>query len=225
MKQMSKLLTLTLALFALNLLSAQEVTTVTETIENIGDANGSALRVEINRADERTIAKEWKSVMKDYDGDVNIKGDEIYASEVMISAISEHEIKVFAKISKLNETKKEFTVIFLNGDRAISSESDISGYTAAKDIVMRFAKARSLEATTEYKENQEDALKELEDNLDDLLRDKKRAEDDIEDCKETIKEKEYDLEQNQDKRGELVKQIEEQKKTLKNAKKEVDLHD
>lgn len=202
---------------------AQKGTEVTETTANINDINGNALKVVINRADEKTISKEWKRKMKNYDASVKTKSNEVHATEVSISSISEFTIQVYAQINEIDETQKEFLAIFMNGDRSISSSSDISGFTAAKEIVKTFAEELSSNATASYFENQEDQLKELEDRLDDLHKKKKKAEEEIEEAKETIKEREYDLKENEKQREKTEKEIEIQKQTLKNAKKELDL--
>jgi len=40
---------------------------------NIGNESGNALSTNINRATEKDIIKEWKSKMKDFNGDVKVK--------------------------------------------------------------------------------------------------------------------------------------------------------
>ena len=197
---------------------AQKQTTITETSENIADANGNALRVEIFRADTKTILKEWKSKMKNYDGEVKIKKDELTATNVIISLISEHQIKVYAKVKDYTKESKEVFFIFLNGSQAVSSSSDISGYTAAKEIVSNFASELSKEATEKFYEDQDKALNKLQGELKNLIKEKEKAEKEIEDCKDSIKDNEYKIVENKDKQADLVKKIETQKKIVKDAK-------
>ncbi len=202
---------------------AQESISVSESTANIEDANGNALRTEINRADEKMIIKAWKSLMKDYDGDVDIKGNNILSKEVIISAISERGITVYAQINKLSDTRKEFLVIFLNGDSYISSKNDISSYTAANQIVKDFAQKVSQNATNKHRDLQMSVMKDLTKQLENLKREQKNAEKEIEKAKETIKDKEYELGENEKEQTEMAKKIEQQKELVKNAKNEAEL--
>lgn len=225
MKQMKKLSRITLLILLLGLgynTQAQNGIEITERTEEINDINGNALRTVINRADEKTISKEWKRKMKDYDASVKTKGNEVHATEVNISTISEFPIQVYAEINKIDETQMEFLVLFMNGDRSISSSTDISGYTAAKKILEEFANQLSKEATEEYNEKQISLLEDLQKQLEDLKDNKKDAEEEIKEAKETIKEKEYELAENEKKREETLKKIEAQKQAVKNANKEMD---
>lgn len=204
---------------------AQKGFDVSETKEKINDFDGNALRIEINRSDEKTISKEWKKKMKNYDGSVKTKKNEINATEVNISSISDYPIQVFAKVNELKDKKHEFLVIFLNGNQSISSKSDISGFTAAKNIVSSFANEISKDATQDYNDLQEKELKALNSKIDDLQKEKKNAEKEIEDSKKTIKEKEKEIEENEKERVKTLKKIEEQKKVIKDAKSELDQFD
>lgn len=197
---------------------AQKNATITETSENIADANGSALRVEIFQTDSKTILKEWKSKMKKYDGDVKIKKGELIASNVKISLISEHEIKVYAKVKDYTKSSKEVFFIFLNGNQSISSTSDISGFTAAKEIVSSFATELSKNSTKAFFDNQDKALNKLQKELKDLVKEKEKAEKEIENCKESIKDNEYKIVDNKEKQSDLIKKIDSQKKIVKDAK-------
>lgn len=202
---------------------SQEAISITEISASIQDASGNALRTEINRADEKMINKAWKSLMKDYDGDVEVKGNTIISKEVIIPSISDRGITVYAQTSKLSDTKKEFQVIFLNGDQDISSRSDVSAYTAANQIVKDFAQKVSNTATNKYRDIQLGLLKGLSKELEGLKRDQANAEKEIKKAKETIKDKEYELENNEKEQQEAVKKIEKQKEMVKNAKIEAEL--
>ena len=156
MKKWNRIILFTLLLSLGFTAQAQKGVEVTESTEEINDVNGNALRTIINRADEKTISKEWKKLMKSYKASVKTKGNEVHATEVMVSSISEFPIQVYAQINEISETEMELLVIFMNGDRSISSSSDISGYTAAKKIVEDFALQISNEATSAFFENEED---------------------------------------------------------------------
>ena len=135
---------------------------ISETTESIGDLKGNALTIDILRADEKSIQKKWKSIMKSYEGKVKTKGDKIYTSDAKIESISSGNVQINAEIGNEKNGKREFTVIFQSERGAVSSGSDISGYTAAKNIVENFAKDLSLDASNEYKSIQEGALTKLQ---------------------------------------------------------------
>lgn len=222
MKKWNRIILFTLLLGLGFTAQAQKGVNVTESTEKVNDVNGNVLRTVINRADEKTISKEWKKLMKKYKASVSTKKNEVHATEVMISSISEFPIRVYAQINEISETEMELLVMFMNGDRSISSSTDVSGYTAAKKIVEDFAVEVSNEATSAFFDNEEDKLKDLEKQLDDLKDEKKKAEKEIEEAKELIKEREYDLKENEKKREETLKSIEAQKQAVKNAKKELE---
>jgi phosphoenolpyruvate-protein kinase (PTS system EI component) len=222
MKKWNKIILFALILGLGYTAQAQKDIKITESTEKINDYDGNVLRTVINRADEKTISKEWKRKMKDYDASVNTKKNEIHATEVMISTISEFPIRVYAQVNEINETQIEFLVMFMNGDRSISSSPDISGFTAAKQIVKEFTNQVSKEATKGYNKTQINLLDDLQKQLKELKNNKKDAEKEIKKAKETIKEKEYELAENEKKREETLKKIEAQKQTVKNANKEMD---
>jgi len=222
MKKWNRIILFTLLLGLGFTAQAQKGVEITESTEEINDVNGNALRTIINRADEKTISKEWKKLMKSYKASVKTKGNEVHATEVMVSSINEFPIQVFAEINEVNDAQMELKVIFMNGDRSISSSSDISGYTAAKKIVEEFAYEISNEATSAFFENEEAKLEDLDSKLEDLKKEKEKAENEIKEAKELINEREYDLKENEKKREETLKSIEAQKQAVKNAKKELE---
>lgn len=222
MKKLNKIILLAFVLSLGYGAQAQKGVEITEHAETINGIDGNVLRTIINRADKKTISKEWKRKMKRYKASVKTKSNEVHATEVMIPSISEFPIQVYAQINEVSESQMEFLVLFMNGDRDISSSSDISGFTAAKQIVKEFSHEISKEASSAYFKNEEDQLKDLGNKLDDLKKEKKKAEKEIEDAKELIKEREYDLKENEKLREETLKQIDKQKQSVKNAKKELD---
>ena len=184
-------------------------------VESVSGLHGKAVEILINRAEEKDILKAWKSVLKDYEGDVKLKGNSAEALEVVIPLISKNPLKVVAEVKSGPENQKVFVAIFMEGD-INHSETE-----TAKRIVEDMAKELSKEATSKHHSNQEKALKALQGELKDLIRDKEKAEKNIEDCKKSIKDAEYDLKQNEKDRIKLQEKIKEQEKKLKDANEEV----
>lgn len=237
MKSTNKLTLLLILFLSCSTAFAQEVTTVVESIAEIGDENGTVLTTKINRVELKDILKEWKGKMKDYDGDVDIKKEIATAKEVKIESIDVNEIEVVAEVRELSKTQKQFLVMFIKNGVSISSTSDLSAFTAAKNIVRNFANELSKEGTEEYQETQIKALEELEDDLEDTKKDKEKAEEDIEGAKEDIekakeeikeaeeliKKKNKEISENIKKQEKLLKKVGEQKTVVNGAKNEMEL--
>lgn len=204
---------------------AQSPVKVTETIESIESVNGNALQTTIYRSDSKSILKSFKSLLKGYDGDVDQKKDYLIASEVLISSISEHQIKVYAKTKEIDEKSVSLFVIFLNGDSPVSSSNDVSSYTAAKEILNDFSRNQSQQATERYFELEEKKLSDLEKDLENLLKEKKKAEKEIEDCKKAINDNEYKIKENIDNQKKVSGKIATQKDLVKTARNEKELFD
>jgi hypothetical protein len=216
--KINKLLSLmAISVFTFNAV-AQKAVTITETTESIGEESGNALRAVIYGADEKTIFKSWKSIMKNHDAIVKTKKNEMYATEVLISSISDHKISVFAKIKDVDRLSKEVLFIFKKTDEIVSSSSDISGYTSAKEMVLTFATAVSKKAAEDFLKDAQKTLGKLEGDYEELTKQKQKAEKEIEECKETITNNEYNIQENIKNQKNKIEEIEKQKVILRKAK-------
>ncbi len=196
---------------------AQAEVSISEKQVNIDNVSGNAISSIVYRGEEKPILKHWKSLIKSYDGEVKSGSGYLKANNVVISSISDQPIQVYAAVNPLNDESVEFLAIFLNGDQAISSGNDISGYTAASSIVSNFVLNETQESTLEYFEKQEKQLSSLEGQLKDLIRTKEKKEKEIEDCKELIEDNNYDIKKNQKDQAAINLKIELQKKLAKDA--------
>ena len=227
-KMMKNKVALIISLFFLTTATyAQEVN---EQSGNIDKVSGTVLRTTINRAEEKTIVKGWKGVMKDYDADVDTKNNGITAKEVKIESIGTVGLEVLAEVRKSSDTQKEFIVMFLKNGTAISSTSDLSAFTAAKSIVREFANNMSKKATEDYQKAQIKLFDDIEDDYEDAQKEQEKAEKDIEDAKEQIKESEKEikekskfLDENKRTQADLKKKMEAQKTMVNGSNKEMDL--
>lgn len=211
-------------------MTAQEATSVIEKVDNIGDETGTVLSTKINRASEKTILKEWKGKMKDWDGDVDIKKSMITSKEVKIEAIDENGLEIIAEVRRSTDQEFEFIAMFIKNGKPVSSDSDISGFAAAKNIVRNFANEVSKEATEVYQKAQLKLFEELEDELENAKKEREKAEEDIKEAEEEIKkaneiikQKKKDLSDNKSSQEHLAKKIAEQEKKVKNANEEMGL--
>lgn len=149
MKKLHKALFLSLLFCSFSLL-AQEATKITEKVVEISDIKESALVVKINRASSKEIQKGFKVELKKRSKDVNTSGKEMIASAAMFESISTQELKVFARVEKLNEYDHELSVIFLSGETPVTSTKNPSGYKAAEKFLYTFANNISKSANASF---------------------------------------------------------------------------
>lgn len=201
----------------------QSAIEVVETVESIENVSGNALQTNIFRSNEKDIYKGFKSLLKGYGGSVTQKRDFLLGTEVMINSISDHEIKVYAKLKEVDQKTASLFVIFLKGDTPVSSRSDVSSYTAAKEILLDFSRTHSQKAVDSYYKSEEKKLQSLEKELEYLIKAKQKAEKEIDDCKKSITENEYNIKENIEIQKTINDQIEKQKNTVKSARDEKEL--
>ncbi len=209
------LITILLVLLAPNLFS-QIPTNVTETTEIIGDVSGNSFHVRIHRASKKEILKAVKSILKERSEEVKTKGDEVYASQSLFPFISDHEIKVYAKVKEFSDTEHELYLIFLNGDQNISSQADLKDYNSAKAFLYEFANKLSRESNKSFLANSEKELSSLERNIENLRSEKTRDDDAIIKNGKKIKKNESDIKKLDDKESLDENAIKERAKKEKN---------
>lgn len=194
---------------------------IKESTESIGDLTGNALSITIVRADKKEIIKEWKSIMKSYDGSVKTKGDNIYTSDARIESISSGNVQINAEINKEKGNNHLFTVIFKSEKGAVSSKDDISGYTAASFIVSKFAKDLSVKAATAYKESQQKKFMSLQKDKKTLEKENIRLTEKIEDYNKKIIEAKETIERNKKALLRKKEELEKQEKVVLESDQEL----
>lgn len=224
MKKMKNKIITSICLFVFALCAnAQVAITVTEDSDNIDKQSGTVLRTKINRTEEKTIVKEWKGKMKDYDGDVDTKKNRITAENVKIEAIGTVGLTVLGEVRKSSENEQEFVVMFLKNGQSISSKSDLSAFTAMKNIVRNFATELSKESTADYQKNQLKVFTALQEDLEDTKKEEEEAKEDIEDAKKKIEEAKEEIEKANEEIKEAEEKIKDKTKFLeKNAKNQAE---
>ena len=202
---------------------AQEATSVVNKTATVGEESGNALSTKINRASEKDIIKEWKSKMKDFDGDVKIKKSTLTATGVKIESIDSNPIEIVAEVRKSTEQEHELVVIFIKNGVSMSAESDLAGYTAAKSIVRNFANEMSKEATEDYlKEQNKQLVEDLVKDLEGAEKDHEKATKEIQDAKENIEDAKREIKEAEAKIKEKSKFIGDNKKTKEELSKKVE---
>lgn len=198
-----KVTLLSLLFFTLTNLNAQvsnQAEIVNTSIEN---ASGEAVKVLVNRAEDKDLMDAWKSLMKAYDAeDLKTKRKKGSATNILIPTISTNKINVYTEVEEESKTAISLSTIFMEGKQNLSASE------AAKNMMTVLAREVSLEATEDYLKEQEKALSALKSDLKDLKRNKEKAEKSIEKCEKTIKESEKQLKKNNKELVELQGSVE-----------------
>lgn len=198
---------------------AQEIK-VKEDKESIAEGKNPVLTVVIYEADESSVEKAWKSLMKDYGAKVSMKS-EIFADNATITDISANTVDVYAYTKKEDDGVK-LVVAFDLGGAFVSSSTHSTEYKAAEKIIEKFAIDVSKEAVQDKLDDEKDKQKELESDLADLKKKNEKLHKDIEEYNQKIKDAEEDIITNEKDQEAKTKEIEEQTKVVEAAQKKLD---
>ena len=83
--------------------------------------------------------------------------------------------------------------MFLTNGVPLNSKKDLSGFTAAKSIVINFANKMSKEATEDYQKDQIKSFEKIQKELESTQKDKEKAEKAVMESKKAIKEAEANI--------------------------------
>jgi len=186
---------------------------VTETNSKFDKTSRPALMVEIPYADQKTVEKEWKKLMKNYNPDKFKSRKEMFADNATIDRLSENTVDVYAKADEKKDIVTLFVAVDLGG--AFLSSSDGDKIQVMKGIVRDFA-------INLVKEVYDDKIKEQEKNVSNIEKEFKSAEDNKKHLEKEIKSYKEKIEDNELEVEKLSKTIEDQSKKLKEEQKVLD---
>ena len=216
---MKKLVILFCSIVCTQLLFAQEID-VKEKRDKIAGANNPVFTVLIYEADQSSVEKAWKSLMKDYNAKVSIK-DEIFADNAAISDISVNTIDVYAIVKKEETGIIKLIVAFDLGGTFLSSSTHSKESKAAEKIIKKFAVNTSKKAVEEKLKEAKDKQKDLENDLSDLVKKNEKLHKQIEDYKNKITENEKDIEKNIQEQEVASKAVDVQKTAVEEVNKKL----
>lgn len=203
---MRKLFIALLSVCMLTQLSAQKISV---------KESGDALVTTIYDTDVSDIAKDWKSLMKKYDGKVDMSKNKVEAKEVYIKSMFSGKFNVTADLDKIRDGEVKLTVVFDPVATADTKTPDRSSYmNEGKEIVKDFAVKRTSESVGDKVKDEQRAFDKLEKQRDGLIKDNEGLADDIEKYKKRITDAQRDIEVNKSKIEDKKKEIETQKKVL-----------
>ncbi|AEA43633.1 hypothetical protein [Fluviicola taffensis] len=190
-----KQLTLFVATLLTTWVVGQEIKTSNEKI-SFSHGSFDAIVVNIPYGNKDIIEKELKSEMKDWGGKYNSSKDEYTTKQSKIKAMGD---KYFDGYAKIIESGGEFKVAFavdLGGAYMTHGEHH-EQHKAIQERVKKFAQAAAKSSVEGKIDLEAKALKKLNGEKEDLLKDIERSKKDIEDYKKKIAESEQKIKDNE----------------------------
>lgn len=165
---------------------------VSEGKESIGNGNNNALSIVIYVSDESLVEKNWTKELKDMKGKVSSK-KEIFADDCQHKAMGENTFDVWSKVSKEGEDAVRVIMAVDLGGAFLSSAEHGEKYKSMKDLLYNFGVDVTKEFIGNELKDQEKVLKNLQGELQDLVKDKESLTKSIEDYKKKISEAEAEI--------------------------------
>ena len=181
---------------------------VREGSQSIGGGSNNTLTVTIFEASRSDIEKAWKKEMKRFKGKVQMK-KEIFADDCSFKNWT-NSCDIYAIVNETGDTKREVVVGVDLGGAYLSSGQHSGQYKEFHDFLYGFAVNTTKEAIAGQVKAAETVLAKLEKEQADLKKQNAKLDQLIEDCTAKIEQAEKDIEQNLedqlDKKGEVLKQ-------------------
>ena len=208
---MKKLLISALLLIPFMQLNAQKVKVESEK-KDIAGAKREAFTVVIPEAEQSSVEKGWRSMMKKFDGDISTKTG-VFADNAKIPDISDNTVDVYALTEKADNGVK-LIVAFDLGGAFLSSSMHPAQYKVAEKMIREFAVKAATEAVEDKLKEQEKILRENDEKLKDLVKENDKLKSSIESYKKKIEEAESDLKKNGEDQVKAKSALEEQQKVV-----------
>ena len=215
MKKLSLLLIASLITFTL---FSQRIDVQTKT-KKINKDKHTVAFVVIPHTDDKTVEKEWKRLMKDYDAEDVKRRKEVFADNVLIPKITDNTIDIYAKAEEKNENVEFYVAVDLGG--IFLDESNEEQLNTLKSIVKKFAVSIASEAYEDILDDQKDVVEDINKEIEDLTDDKEHLKKKNEKYREKIEENDEEKEELSKEMEDQTKKLKEEQKKLEKLKKEV----
>ena len=190
-------------------------TKVNESTEKVGDGIHPAFTTYIYESTADDVEKEWKSLMKDFKSEKVSGKDGIYADNIIIPAITDGTMDVYARTEKIKENETKLIVAFDMGGAYISAGlNNKIVYDAATKMVTDFAHKITRNALVEKLKEAQRAFDKLNDQQKELEEKNSDLNKDIENYKSKIRKAEEDIETNKTNREKKKAELEAQRKIV-----------
>jgi len=171
----------------------------------IGGGFNSAFSINIYESDSKQITKAWSDFMKKNKAKVK-SGNEIVATEVRISKLSELPFNTYAIITNIRDDVFEISVACYLGGAWLSPVYHPAQASVFKEILQNFAMDVTSDALEQQLKMSNKVLKDKENELSGLKNDEKNLENSIAKKRDEIKKTELQIE---DKKQDQVKKTKE----------------
>ena len=181
---------------------------------SLGEKTG--VEVAIVDASPEMVEKDWQKFMRQYKTKAKKpkKSDEIFADDATIENMSNNTVDVYAKVNPTTYGSK-LTVFFNLGGSFVSSQEHEVAFGVAKMMLHEFAVQEAAKVVDIELDNQQDVLKDLNKELDKMLKSKSKSFKEVEKAKALIAQREKDIEEAERAINVKQEQIEIQKEILK----------
>jgi hypothetical protein len=201
--------TITTILLAIPLLASAQTIKVEERSEDIADGRNNTFSVTVFEADEKTVEKEWKDVLKDFNGKTSSKKNELFTDDATIKAMSENTVDIYTRFTKV-EGGIKVTVGFDLGGAFVSSSNDAGKAKVATEILHDFGVKVTKKAMEDIVKEEEKNQEKMEKDLADMVSEKETLKKNIERWTEQIEKAKEDIKKNEKSQEEKSKERETQ---------------
>lgn len=203
-------------------LTAQDIPIIEETDRMMSMGAKTAFVVKYEGANEKTVEDQWEKTMKSYKGKAKKnKAKELFADDVKMKDLSTNTVDVYATVAK-DETGNVtiLSVWYDLGGAFLNSEAHPTQAVAVKNMLDQTSLRIGAVMNQAVVDAEADTLKDMNKDLEKLVKEQEDGLEKIEEAKKLIAETEKMLEENATKQTDKKADISEQEKTLEAAKVE-----
>ncbi len=180
----------------------------------------SGWQIQLEGVDKATVEKAVRSWLKDFGGKVSSKKGEWIVDDVVISAISDHPLDVYAKV--VERGKYVFVYVFFDlGGSFLNAGQHPQSWKQAERLVERLGVQLYRQALEARLRAEENTLEKYRKELEKLQQEQKKLENAIEECEKTIEESRKKLAENEQLQEEQKKKIAEQNAKVEALRKKL----
>ena len=214
---MKQIMILILLLSETFILNAQYQFRVSESDFQFSKASHHGFSVHIYESNIHDIEKSWKKMMKGWGAKVDEKKHEFFADNASFKKMGDNVFDTYAICNEKANYIEFVTAVDLGG--AFLNSNDHSEKTSIyKEQLLSFAKQTTLSALEEKVKIEENNAHRLEKELNQLIKDENKLENDIESWKKSIIQAEKEVESKQNDQELKKVEIQQQEKTVNTLK-------
>ncbi|MCB0661281.1 MAG: hypothetical protein KDC24_00970 [Saprospiraceae bacterium] len=195
---------------------------VEEGTRNMYQGSKNALTVTLRDADDKIVEKLWDDLIKNYKSKLKKvkKADVEMAENVRIQSISgTGNLNLYSKIEEQGDDVILTVWFEMSNGNFLNSAEFPNSYKEAEEMLENFGVSVKRRMVQEELEDEQDALGDLNKNLEKMIKRKENLEKDIEDYKKRIEDAKKEIEDNLSGQEDLKKKIEEQKSQVEAVNK------